>query len=984
MKTGDRLDFHEPIPLSKTDTFKFVTNSRSFSHSPRDGDMNSLISHPNCVSPSPLPASVQLEEALVRVSELTKKYWRAQEIAEKERQARFALENELRQKNDDLSKERALKEALDTDLQEKNHDIISLRKEIHQNQTDHENYSKIMLQQHSQENDNHKIKFERLNSSNEYLTKRFENLTANMETSKSNISNLEHQLFEKENEFTRCKIELNQIREDLKDKEDLLERTNTNQGELERKFSTLKLHSESLLSKLDLCKEELRQTENDLNKSKATLAKKNHVVIANENLILQKNDELDTCQSQLTQMQAKNKIHIKLLEEMNLTNDDYKREVSDLSSEHAVVLDNLNKTRQELLKATNERTLLQNNISEFENILKNKENEELSKIKENYQQDMDLLRTECVALKDDYDKNVSKITEVNQSLDSSLRELKYDLAGTKREKDDLDQSFHKKEAEFKSALQQKDKQLRDNESLIFDLENERKDHLVKIKENQTQENAYKKEILELSSSNKLLLTKSDELLDNQRKAEKKILSTESRLVLREKSYILLAEEQLRKKENELGVCELKLQEMDVNYQNLVGLYEEAKAEKEDCKRNINELTMQLGKAKNVLSSMKNELLRLRVSSVEKEKNTKCALEKKLAQKNEAFEICQIKLHTEQSEKRCLELKWEHAQKEKADFVEQIGTLSSSKFDLLKKKDNLERQANLDRMTINSMENELEAERFPPESTYTRIMILCERVNDNHKKMIKKIGGVLVHRVEDASTATHVIAGNDVSSIRRTSKLMVALSCTENILHMDWLAHSARANKILPCKNYLLLFDKKSEKEQNVSMRETLRNGRACRRNGGLLFGWSIYFCAGIAGTSAPPESELELIITSAGGVFLREISLDSYPETIIIISSDPVTEDQKEEENVALVAQEGNGYFTSSWLFQCVMTQHLSFKSRKKRSSSSNSPYAESKSAERKLRGSLSCASSMCSIDSSKSGCTNKSGYTRISRMKQY
>jgi len=194
-------------------------------------------------------------------------------------------------------------------------------------------------------------------------------------------------------------------------------------------------------------------------------------------------------------------------------------------------------------------------------------------------------------------------------------------------------------------------------------------------------------------------------------------------------------------------------------------------------------------------------------------------------------------------------------------------------------------------------------------------------------MIDSIGATLVESIDDATSATHVIAGDGKTPLRRTPKLMICLCHTSNILHMDWLTQSSKVCKPLGCDDYLLLDDKCAETTYNFSMQKTLKNIDAIRKSGrSLFFGWSIYICKGVAGNKAPPLHELHLIVRAAGGNLLSSISASATkrldPNKIIIITSDPPTPAQKIEldsQKVSLC----RGQRTTSWLFHCLITQHI-------------------------------------------------------------
>ena len=124
-------------------------------------------------------------------------------------------------------------------------------------------------------------------------------------------------------------------------------------------------------------------------------------------------------------------------------------------------------------------------------------------------------------------------------------------------------------------------------------------------------------------------------------------------------------------------------------------------------------------------------------------------------------------------------------------------------------------------------------------------------------------------------------------------------------------------------------DTAAEKTYDFSMKETLKNGKAVRnQRGGLLGGWSVHFCKGVAGKKAPPEHELRLIVAAAGGTFLKTASAratkDVDASKIIIITSDPATAAQKADKDVKRLASQGAKIFTTKWFFHSIITQHLS------------------------------------------------------------
>ena len=108
-------------------------------------------------------------------------------------------------------------------------------------------------------------------------------------------------------------------------------------------------------------------------------------------------------------------------------------------------------------------------------------------------------------------------------------------------------------------------------------------------------------------------------------------------------------------------------------------------------------------------------------------------------------------------------------------------------------------------------------------------------------MIETIGAAYVNLIEEAHTATHVIASNGTATLRRTPKLMICLCGVDKILSLEWLEQSAREQRILNTHDFLLLEDREAEKRYDFKMKETLRNGTLVRKmRGGVLRGWFVY------------------------------------------------------------------------------------------------------------------------------------------------
>jgi hypothetical protein len=242
------------------------------------------------------------------------------------------------------------------------------------------------------------------------------------------------------------------------------------------------------------------------------------------------------------------------------------------------------------------------------------------------------------------------------------------------------------------------------------------------------------------------------------------------------------------------------------------------------------------------------------------------------------------------------------------------------------------------------------------------MMLC----DFNLQKLKALGGELLDKTADAHLATHVIASDGKESIRRTPKLMIAMCKTSNVVSLKWLEDSARQRKVLSTSPYLVLNDTVAEQLYKFDMRQALQNGDALRLQGDTLFrGRHVWVCPGVAGHRAPPEEELKLMITAAGGLWIRSSSnLKLYHDsntklnekddsttklrtktrktkktsnilnptttkdttaaaTALIITSDPPTEEQLEQKDVRQALAAGVPHYTTSWLFQCLLCQEF-------------------------------------------------------------
>ena len=190
---------------------------------------------------------------------------------------------------------------------------------------------------------------------------------------------------------------------------------------------------------------------------------------------------------------------------------------------------------------------------------------------------------------------------------------------------------------------------------------------------------------------------------------------------------------------------------------------------------------------------------------------------------------------------------------------------------------------------------------------------------------------MIEKVEDAHTATHVIAGDDKNPLRRTPKLMIGICRTSNIVYLDWLIKSAKTREPLACKDFLLLKDKEAEQNYGFKMRKSLQRGETLRQNGAFLLSeYWVYVCDGVAGKEGPPEKEFELIVDGAGGTWLSSIGArvmkDVDATKVIIISPEkPNRKKSKssEKRDVEKAIKLGAQKHPASWLFDCIINQKI-------------------------------------------------------------
>ena len=225
------------------------------------------------------------------------------------------------------------------------------------------------------------------------------------------------------------------------------------------------------------------------------------------------------------------------------------------------------------------------------------------------------------------------------------------------------------------------------------------------------------------------------------------------------------------------------------------------------------------------------------------------------------------------------------------------------------------------------------------------------------------GATLIEHIRDAHTATHIIATDGTTDIRRTCKLMIAICRSSNIVTLDWFIDSSQQCKALDIAPYRIKYNApycKSLEQQyaNFSMRTTLRNIEH-RRNAALFLlfqGWYIYLCPKVAGHKAPTTNEFQYIIEAAGATYIStmkhivlhhhnhedEESVVDRSANILWITSDPPTktqlthiEQQTKKHRLSseaamnettMVDHQYHYYYhhrTTTWFFHTIMTQEI-------------------------------------------------------------
>ena len=205
------------------------------------------------------------------------------------------------------------------------------------------------------------------------------------------------------------------------------------------------------------------------------------------------------------------------------------------------------------------------------------------------------------------------------------------------------------------------------------------------------------------------------------------------------------------------------------------------------------------------------------------------------------------------------------------------------------------------------------------------------------------GATLIEDIAQAYTATHVIATDGKTGIRRTSKLMIAICRTPNIVSLDWVTQSAKAQQALDCTKFLITYKRNDclamEQQYKFSMSTAIENivrrwsaeSNTIPQTALIFHGWSIFICPKVAGNRAPPLNEFRLIIEAAGAVTMPSVSsmmkqlseTVDFPKKYLLITSDPPTPAQMSQKSFQALIQKGAIHRTTTWFFHTIMKQEI-------------------------------------------------------------
>jgi len=178
--------------------------------------------------------------------------------------------------------------------------------------------------------------------------------------------------------------------------------------------------------------------------------------------------------------------------------------------------------------------------------------------------------------------------------------------------------------------------------------------------------------------------------------------------------------------------------------------------------------------------------------------------------------------------------------------------------------------------------------FVHDEAPARVLTTGIELTASQKSMIKRVGGILLQKIEDAHSATHVLTAQPM---RRTPKLMIGLCKTSNIVDLEWLIQSSKQHKALPCTDFQLLHDSHAEAQYKFEMRESLRRAGRMRSTGdSLLGGFVVCCCPGVTGNKkkgnmTPPAKEFRLIVEAAGALWAQSLAkVGDFSKLIIVVS----------------------------------------------------------------------------------------------------
>ena len=159
---------------------------------------------------------------------------------------------------------------------------------------------------------------------------------------------------------------------------------------------------------------------------------------------------------------------------------------------------------------------------------------------------------------------------------------------------------------------------------------------------------------------------------------------------------------------------------------------------------------------------------------------------------------------------------------------------------------------------------------------------------------------------------------------------MGLCNTRNIVDLEWLSSSLKAKEALPVDEYLMVNDADAEARYGFSMHASLDKAAEMRKKRTrVLTGWYVHVCKGVAGSKAPPENELRLIVEGAGGTWVSSATQKALAgidyRKLLIITSDPTKATQVSPKAIKEALAKKATSHTTTWLFDCIMKQEIVF-----------------------------------------------------------